>query len=72
VLLRFHEEKRSFEDWHKLYITAAPTSDTLKNRPKGRQGREFAGHMTGVIRKVNSKKPKDHRDSWGRCPRQLD
>ena len=23
--------------------------------------------MTGVIRKVNSKKPKDDRDSWGRC-----
>jgi hypothetical protein len=37
----------------------------LKNQPKGRQGREFAGHMTGVIRKVNSKKPKDDWDSWG-------
>jgi len=26
----FDEEKRSFEDWHKLYITAALTSVRLK------------------------------------------
>ncbi len=61
----FDEEKRSFEDWHKLYITAALTSVTLKESAQ-REVKEgkFAGHMIGLSRKVNAK---SHRtgDSWG-------
>jgi hypothetical protein len=68
----FDDEKRSLEDWHKLYITAALTSVTLKESVRrGSQGKEFAGHMIGVIRKVNSKKAEGP-GFVGRCPRQLD
>jgi hypothetical protein len=36
VLLGFDEEKRFFEDWHKVYITAALTSITLRESAKAK------------------------------------
>jgi hypothetical protein len=61
----FDEEKRSFEDWHKLYITAALTSVTLKESAQRevKEG-EYAGHMIGLSRKVNAKSQRTG-DSWG-------
>jgi hypothetical protein len=68
----FDEEKPILRKLAQTVHHSSADFGYLEESTEGTSRREFSGHMTGVVRKVNSKKPKDDRDSWGRCPRQLD